>query len=177
MKIFLLLCKTNCTCRNPASRRLYPVMKRARPGFFLLISLLIFQLSARGYAINDYGSTSSGSWGVSSTWSIWNGAAWIAAGSTPTAADNVHILAGSTVTIDPPGPYACVNLTVEVSGTLVSSGVTNVYISITGNIVCDGTIGQGATFDPISFNIDGTNDTISGSNVTGNFDASRIRKN
>lgn len=55
----------------------------------------------------------------------------------------------------------------------ISTASATHYICIKGNIVCNGTIGNGATFDAISFNIaDGTH-TISG---TGTFDCSRITK-
>lgn len=52
-------------------------------------------------AINDYQSTiPGGNWNLVATWNQWNGAAWVAAGATPTSASQViTIPVGSTVTI------------------------------------------------------------------------------
>jgi hypothetical protein len=51
----------------------------------------------------------------------------------------------------------------------------NRYLTVYGNITCNGTIGRGTNlYDNISFNIEGNPSTISGA---GSFNASRIRKN
>jgi hypothetical protein len=125
------------------------------------------------YAVGDYGSTSSGNWGAA-IWSTWNGASWTATGSSPSAGNNVFILAGRTVTLTTQS--SCLNLTVEATGKLwTANNLTNVYLYVYGaSILCDGQIGDGATFDGISFGFEGASCTITGSGL---FDASRMRKN
>lgn len=126
-----------------------------------------------GYALNDFGSVANGSYGAAATWGKWNGSSWVAAGGIPTKTDNVFILAGTTVTTPSTGPYFSKTLTVEATGKLYSNVVaTNVYVLVYGDIVCDGTIGNGATFDGISFGIESVC-TVTGA---GTFDASRISK-
>jgi hypothetical protein len=140
----------------------------------LILSLfgITGKISAQ-YAVGDFGSTASNDWSTSGTWSTWNGASWVATGSTPSAANNVFILTGKTVTVSVSGS-ACKSLTVETGAKLWTSSGTNTYINVYGSsMVCNGTIGNGAIFDGISFNIEGATCTITG---TGAFDASRMRK-
>jgi hypothetical protein len=127
------------------------------------------------YAIGDYGSMNNGNWS-NAIWGTWNGLSWSAVGSTPSSANNVWILSGKTVVLPSGGPYSCKNLVVESTGKLwTSNSGTNVYIYVYGStLTCNGQIGDGANFDGISFGIEGTTTTITGS---GQFDASRIRKN
>ena len=128
------------------------------------------------YAVGDYGSTTSGNWNSVATWSTWNGAIWVAAGAFPSSANNTFILAGRSVVLTSSFTYSCQNLKVEVGGKLwTANNSSNVYCYVYGTtFICDGQIGDGAIFDGISFGIEGTNCTITGSGV---FDASRLRKN
>jgi hypothetical protein len=128
------------------------------------------------YNVGDLGSVVSGNWTTAATWRTWNGTAWALPAVVPTSTSNVHILAGTVVTVNGAGPYAVNNLSVEANGKLWSANnPVNVYLTIFGSTLrCDGQIGDGATFDGLSFNIDGANTTILG---TGQFDTSRIRKN
>ncbi len=145
------------------------------------LALLLQLISTNGYAylVGDFGSTASGNWNVASTWSTWNGVAWVAAGATPASGNNVHILSGRTVNVPSTGPYSCRDLVVEgppaTTRLWTTNFATNIYIYVYGTqIVCNGTIGDGNTFDGISFGIEGANCTITG---TGVFDTSRMRKN
>ena len=141
---------------------------------FLISILLLFSGRIFGYAANDFGSIASGSYNSAATWGKWNGATWVAAGSIPLKTDNVFILAGTTVTTAATGPYYCKDLTVEAGGKIYSNITTtpNVYVLVYGNILCDGTIGNGTTFDCICFGIESVC-TITGA---GTFDASRMVK-
>jgi len=96
----------------------------------------------------------------------------------PNANNTVHILTGTTVTATFGSVYHAYNMTVEPGARLWNNntGATNLsYVSIYGTMLrCDGDVGNGATLDGISFNIEGTNVLVSG---TGQFNAARIRKN
>lgn len=136
--------------------------------FFILIGSFS-DLSAQ--AIGDYRSVASGVWANASTWQKWTGS-WVAAGSAPAATNNVTILIGHIVTLTVSG--ACKDLTVDAGGQFFTNSTsTNIYINVSGIIVCNGIIGNGVTFDALSFNIESINCTITG---TGAFDASRMRK-
>ncbi len=126
------------------------------------------------YAIGDYGSTTSGGYSSAGTWSIWNGAIWVATATTPASGNNVFILTGRTVVLSTQS--SCLNLTVETGAKLwTSNSAANVYLYVYGtSLVCNGQIGDGAIFDGISFGFEGAASTVTGSGV---FDASRIRKN
>jgi hypothetical protein len=131
----------------------------------LLAFCLILLVPAISFAA-DIISAQSGSWTSSATW---------VGGVVPAQTDNVTIKSGHSVTIPSSGTKTCTNLTVENGGHLyANAGGTPRYMDIYGNISCDGTIGNGSTFDAISFNIEAAACTISGSGV---FDAARIRKN
>ncbi|HLP13415.1 MAG TPA: T9SS type A sorting domain-containing protein [Flavobacteriales bacterium] len=130
-----------------------------------------FTLQAQ-YAVNDYGSAGSGTWGTVAIWNRWNGSAWVAAGSVPAITDNVWILNGHTISLEA-SPKNCKDLNVEAGGKVYTNVTVNRYINVYGNITCNGIIGNGATFDGIAFNIEGVSCLVSG---TGSFDASRIRK-
>ena len=153
-------------------------MCRSKRVFFITLFFLVsFSLSSYSQAVNDFGSVGGGgNWGVNTTWNLWNGAAFATFTATvPTTADNVWITAGNPVVVEAT-PKLCNNLTVQ-SGALLwtnNAAAGNLYVQVHGNIVCNGTIGNGATYDQISFDIAGANVTISG---TGTFDAGRIYKN
>jgi hypothetical protein len=111
-------------------------------------------------------SAQSGSWTAASTW---------AGGVPPTQSDNVTIKQGHTVTLPSSGTRVCTNLTIETGGKLYAGTTASQrYLDVYGNIICNGTIGNGSSGDGISFNIEGSSCSVSGS---GSFDASRMRKN
>lgn len=112
-------------------------------------------------------SAQSGNWGSVTTW---------VGGVVPTKYDSVTILSGDTVIVEASGKN-CLVLTIENGGVLFtansSTGSNPRYVYIYGNILCNGTIGNGSTYDLIAFNVEGDSCHINGS---GSFDASRIRK-
>lgn len=130
---------------------------------------------AAQYSNGDFGSGQNGNWTNTATWRTWDGSAWVATAALPNSGSNVFIRAGHTVVVNGVGPYSLRDLTVEAGAKLWSSNnPDNVYLSIYGNVFrCDGQIGDGATFDGLSFNTEGANMVLSG---TGQFDASRLRK-
>jgi hypothetical protein len=144
----------------------------------LLLLLLLFSTIAGkvfSQALTDYRSASSGVWSTAATWQKWNGTAWAAAASAPGATNNVKILSGHTITVATSGA-PCADLVVDAGGKLFANSFINFYVNVYGDtLMCNGTIGNGATFDGISFNIEGTSCRIIGSG--GSFDASRLRKN
>ena len=151
--------------------------RNKRVFFTTLFFLVSFSLSSYSQAVGDFGSVGGGgNWGVTATWNTWfAGSFSVPAGAPPTTADNVWITAGNPVVVEAT-PKLCNNLTVQ-SGALLwtnNAAAGNLYVQVHGNIVCNGTIGNGATYDQISFDIAGANVTISG---TGTFDAGRIYKN
>ena len=143
----------------------------------LLLLLLFSTFAGKGFSqvVGDYRSAVSGVWSTPATWQTWNGSAWNTAGSAPGATNNVKILSGHTITVSSSGA-PCADLVVDAGGKLFCNGFVNVYVNVNGDtLMCNGTIGNGATFDGISFNIYAANCRILGSG--GSFDASRIRKN
>ncbi|TSA30047.1 MAG: T9SS C-terminal target domain-containing protein [Bacteroidetes bacterium] len=116
----------------------------------------------------DIESAQSGNWGSTSTW---------VGGVVPGASDHVTILCGHTVVVESSGK-SCRNLTVNNGGKLYANnsntGSNPRYINLYGNILCEGQIGNGATYDLISFNIEGDTCNVAGNGI---FDAARIRKN
>lgn len=144
---------------------------------WLLAGLLVLSAFVAGaqYNVGDLGAVANGNWTAALTWRTWNGTIWTGPAAVPGAGSTVHILAGNTVVVNGMGPYSVQNLTVEAGAKLwTNNNATNVYLNIYGTTLrCDGQIGDGATFDGLSFNIEGANVLISG---TGQFDASRLRK-
>jgi hypothetical protein len=141
----------------------------------LLLLLLLFSTIAGKVFSQDYRSASTGVWSTAATWQTWNGTAWVAATTAPNATNNVRILNGHTITVSTSGA-PCADLIVDAGAKLYHNAFDNVYVNISGDsLICNGIIGNGVTFDGISFNIYGANCRILGSG--GSFDASRIRKN
>ena len=144
----------------------------------LVLLFICFQQISKGQIVGDYISIVSGNWATSSTWGVVTGTGpltWTVAGSPPAAGNNVFVRGGNSVTLTASG--LCTNLTVQSAGKLFTNNSTpgsNIYISVSGNITCDGQIGNTPTLDNICFNIESVSCLISG---TGLFDACRIRKN
>lgn len=140
-------------------------MKRV-DGFVGWLFMICFSLSGTSMAA-EIRSAQSGNWGVASTWE---------GGVVPSAADAVTIQSGDTVILES-GGKSCFHLTVEAGGMLYannsSTGSNPRYIYIYGDILCDGIIGNGETYDLIGFNVEGDSCRITGS---GSFNASRMRK-
>ncbi len=124
--------------------------------------------------------TGGGVWSSTSTWQTYSATGtWVAASVAPTSATyvtkDVTILSGDVVTVTGTSNY-CKNLTVQGSGGKLFSNqvATTTFINVYGDITCNGTIGNGSTYDAIGFDVEGSSCTISGS---GTFDAARIAKN
>ena len=149
-------------------------LKYLRPAL-LTITLLGGMAVRSQYTVGDYGAVASGNWNNAVIWNTWNGSAWVGPAAVPPASANAWILAGRTVSLPSPGPYSINNLVVETGAKLwTTNTLVNVYLNVFGSTLrCDGTIGDGSTFDGISFNIEGANVTILGN---GTLDCSRLRK-
>ncbi|MBK8497665.1 MAG: T9SS type A sorting domain-containing protein [Flavobacteriales bacterium] len=148
---------------------------------FTILALVLATAVQAQYQNGDYVSNTSGNWGTATTWKIYNGVSLATsplAGSMPNATHTVYVRGGTTVTAVFGTTYSAANLIVEAGGKLFNNntGPTNLsYIGIYGTtITCDGEIGNGATLDGISFNIEGSAVVLSGA---GTFNAARIRKN
>ena len=87
----------------------------------LLVFLVVLGISFHGNAISYVSNTAAGTWSTP--------ASWLPVG-TPTAADNVTIQAGQTITMDA-NPGACNNLTI--SGTL--TWTTGRTLNVSGNLL------------------------------------------
>ncbi len=154
-------------------------MNKIRGLFYLtLVFLMTLSMSSRAQVVGDFGAISSGNWSTPGIWRLWNGTSFsTATGAYPNNTNwSVFIDTNRVVVLDVPAQLN--DLWVSNGAKLYSNDSTlngNVYITLFGNIYCNATIGNGVLTDNISFNIEGTADTISG--IIGTFDASRIRKN
>ncbi|MCF8321170.1 MAG: T9SS type A sorting domain-containing protein, partial [Flavobacterium sp.] len=123
--------------------------------------------------------TGGGVWSSTSTWQTYSATGtWVAASVAPTSTTyvtkDVTILSGDQVTVTGTSNY-CKNLMVQGSGgKLFSNQFATTFINVYGDITCNGTIGNGSTYDAIGFDVEGSTCLISGS---GTFDAARIAKN
>ncbi|MBK8585461.1 MAG: hypothetical protein IPN88_08570 [Bacteroidetes bacterium] len=151
------------------------LLKNIFIAFFIFLSNNIFS-----QAVGDFGSIANGNYNSSGTWGIWNGATWtpapggaVAGVNFPDRTINVFIVTGTTVTMNLSN-LQCNTLNVQVGGKIWNNTVTNTYLNVHGDIVCDGIIGNGVTFDGLSLGIESAVCNVTGS---GTFDVSRIRKN
>jgi hypothetical protein len=104
-------------------------------------------------------------WGTAENWSL--GHVPLAGEDVVIPVDEVCLLNVNSATIG--------NLTVDPGGQLLRNSTLSVRsITLTGNIVCSGAIGNGATYDALGFNIEGTTCSITGSGL---FNAAYLRKN
>ncbi|MCX6290527.1 MAG: hypothetical protein NT126_02030, partial [Bacteroidetes bacterium] len=140
--------------------------------FLSLLFLVISSLSSLGYTYNngDYRTIASGNWTTVTIWNQMVAGSWVFTGGTPSSGDNAYI--AHTVVVNTSN-RPCKNLVVEPTGVLYTLSATNAYVDVYGDIICDGVIGNGTTFDGVAFNIEGPSCTVTG---TGTFDAARIRK-
>ena len=143
---------------------------------FLSITKLHAQISG------DYRSIASGAWNVNTTWAKFNGSTWVncAVGDVPTSTTaSVTIQATHTVTVPSAGTRTVKDLTIESGATLYAAAGSYSsslrYITVWGNIVCNGTLGSSASpiADFLSLNIEGPTCSITG---TGTFAPARLRK-
>lgn len=147
----------------------------------ILIAFLIFlSSSVFGQAVGDFGSIASGNYNASTTWGIWNGGSWTAAPgggvagvNYPDKSTNVFITSGTVVIMNASNLQSN-TLTVDAGGKIWTNSGTNAYLNIHGNIVCNGMMGNGVTFDGLSLGIESAVCNVTG---TGTIDVSRIRKN
>ncbi|MEI6594196.1 MAG: hypothetical protein WCO28_01450, partial [Bacteroidota bacterium] len=130
---------------------------------------------------NDFKSngTGGGNWSATTTWLSYSATGtWVSASAAPTtssyAGNNITIKSGDIVVADGTASQYCKDLTIESSAKLYANGGTSKFVNVYGNLMCNGTIGNGSTYDGIGFDIEGSSCTISGS---GTFDAARIAKN
>jgi len=132
----------------------------------------------------DYRTRASGNYSNASTWETYNGTTWVNATTYPNSAGvspgtaSVTIRSPHIVALDASrGNQPIGNLIVQSGSRIWANDSTyngNRYLTIYGNITCNGNIGRGFNkYDNISFNIEGDPTTISGS---GSFNASRLRK-
>ncbi|MFN5518461.1 MAG: T9SS type A sorting domain-containing protein [Bacteroidota bacterium] len=133
----------------------------------------------------DFRSKVNGNYNVAATWETYNGSSWVNAVSWPNSSGtfpgSVNVTISHQVVITTSHSNQPINnLTVVTNGRLWandSSTNGNRYLTIFGDIFCNGTgiIGNAYNkYDNISFNIDGATNSING---TGGFFASRLRKN
>jgi len=122
----------------------------------------------------DFRSRQNGNWKDYTTWQIYSSGSWVNASSLQypnSFTSNVTIR--NTVVLDG-SPLAVKDLRVNSGNKLwCNANGSPKYISVYGNIICNGTIGNPGVRDDISFNIESASCNISG---TGQFSCARIRK-
>ncbi|MEI7801594.1 MAG: autotransporter-associated beta strand repeat-containing protein, partial [Bacteroidota bacterium] len=149
---------------------------------------VILSITPLNVATGDFQTISSGTYTTVGIWQTWNGSSWVAASGYPNQAGtdgavpgtvNVTIKSGHTVTLNASRSNQPIkNLVIENGAKIFTNDSTvngNRYLTIYGDIFCSGIVGNGYNkYDNISFNMEGVNQTISG---TGAFNGSRLRKN
>lgn len=140
--------------------------ERVKKQIFFLITITLVAINCQvvtAQSIGDYRSITSGNWNVAGTWETWDGNGWVAATTAPDNSTNsVTIRNGHTITYTVSGKEAK-DLTVEAAGKIYNNSATHRYLNVYGNITCDGTIGNGSTYDGFSLHPEGTSVNISGS--------------
>jgi hypothetical protein len=87
---------------------------------------------------------------------------------------NIVIKSGTVVTFPTGSIYPCLNFTVQTGGQAYANSLSSIrYITVHGNIINNGILGNGTTPDALGFNIESTTCTFSGGGATDIF---RIRK-
>jgi trimeric autotransporter adhesin len=105
-------------------------------------------------AAGDYRSTATGNWNAIATWQTWNGAAWVAASTTPAGGAGTNITIQSTHTVTD-------NVAVGLTGTLIAQGSLSfsggsLSVGSGGTVLNSGTINS--TASTLIFNSGGTYD-------------------
>ena len=84
--------------------------------FLIVLSSLINFKNVSAQATGDFRSKTSGQWGNTSTWEIFDGAIWNAAGSLPTSSTSVWIQDGNEVTLAANGSCKDLHLNADIDG-------------------------------------------------------------
>ena len=129
----------------------------------LIITILAFAGNANGQSIGDFGSAGVGpaNWSAPGSWVVcvsngtWAGAT--PAVIVPTAATNVWILAGNTITMDA-NPGSCNNL--DVAGNLNYTGASAVTLNVSGNLSGAGTLNMSGGAQLHTLNLGGATNSI-----------------
>jgi hypothetical protein len=82
----------------------------------LILVIFSFQLKSVAQSTGDFRSKTSGQWGNTSTWEIFDGAIWNAAGSLPTSSTSVWIQDGNEVTLAANGSCKDLHLNADIDG-------------------------------------------------------------
>lgn len=114
----------------------------------LALSALTVSLSALGQTAGDYRSATSGNWNVVATWETYDGANWIAASATPTAANagvitvqsphfvtNSASLTADQIIVASGGTLAAVSTLTVANGTGVDLDVSGTLLALGGSSV------------------------------------------
>ena len=141
----------------------------------LLIIVYVFPFDANAQQNGDYRTKKSGDWKKKQTWQEYKNGSWEnaqnAPGNEPDA--SVTIRSGHTVEFDK-NKIRIKNLEVEANGKLYRNHSSSENdLEIHGNIVCNGTIGNGSSADALVLCVNGESTTISG---TGDCRFYRISK-
>ena len=127
--------------------------------------LALLAMTGSTYAVDQFRSVASGSWNNNTTWEIFKGGGWVAAGAgvSPVAGDIVTIQStGTPVTVD--SSAACAQLTINSSSTLNVGGASAGTLVMSGNSTFSGTLSIAANG---IFDVSGAVLTVaSGANVT-----------
>ncbi|HEY3371327.1 MAG TPA: Calx-beta domain-containing protein [Prolixibacteraceae bacterium] len=113
--------------------------------FFVLLLTILAGMGnqAIGQVTGDYRSAGTGNWGSIGTWERYSGTAWVTATAIPTAATNVTIQSGHTIS-ENSNPAVCKDLTI--TGSLLWP--RNNTLNASGNLVINGTPTSGGTIGP-----------------------------
>ncbi len=140
--------------------------ERFKKQIFFLLTIILVAINCQvvtAQSIGDYRSITSGNWNQTSTWETWDGNGWIVATTEPDSLTiTVTIRNGHTITYTTSGKEAK-DLTVEATGKIYNNSASYRYLNVYGNITCNGTIGNGSTYDGFSLHPEGTSVNISGS--------------
>ena len=121
-------------------------------------------------------SSTSGNWNSTTLWQSYNAGTWSNTASFPSSSTaSVQIRSGSTVTMNSAATASQVaTLLIDAGGKLYCNQSTNQYfVTVFTQVICNGTIGNGATNDGISLNMEGNPCFIGG---TGTCKIAALRK-
>ena len=138
---------------------------------FLCLAMLFVAVTVSSFAqvAGDFrsvaGLPSGSNWSAVATWETYNGSAWAAATTLPTATANVTIVNGDTLTLDISDTVK--TLTISSNGRLNPNSVT-----LGGNIIVNGALALSGTSLTVTGNV-----TVSGSNASVNFSNTSSKMN